>query len=576
MNGLDGLCMGCMNEKGEETICPICGYNDTEQNSKDSLPIKFVIDERYVIGKIVSSNGEALAYISWDNYREVPVIVEEYFPKDFCVRNPDMTVSVIKGSEYVFNGGLLEFGEINRNIMESELSALISVKAVFEDNGTIYAVSDYIPGITLEDFLKKNGGVLKWEQARALCLPLIDTIKGMNDIGIIHGGISPETVVIGRDGKLRITNYTTTALRRAESEFECELYDGFAAVEQYGGEGFHNDTYTDVYGLAATIFRVLIGTVPPEATKRLSSSNLTIPAKFAEEMPRHVLGALANALQVLPKNRTKDVESFKNELVYGEMPTQTPVKKAAAPAAKKQEAAPKKSKSSAAKYVVLSAICTATIFAIIAGVMYYMFLKPGVQDDTSSTSNVSSEIFTPEVNQIGDVESGAEVTAKLFEMPDFSDKYYSSIGDIDIAGEKCSELFEIVIVDKEYSDKIAKGKITSQSVKAGSMVERDTKIELVISLGTKEIKMPNLVGMTEEEAKFELLKHGFIFENINPDKNADYTKYDDKADPGVVVEQSPAFGESVNTDIAVIFYINSYIEEDFSSAESGTTSRVKK
>jgi serine/threonine-protein kinase len=119
-----------------------------------------------------------------------------------------MTVSVIKGNEYIFNGGLLEFGEINRNIMNSELPSLITVIAVFEENGTIYAVSDYIPGITLEDFLTKNGGILKWEQARALCLPLIDTIKGMNDIGIVHGGISPETIVIGRDGKLRITGYT--------------------------------------------------------------------------------------------------------------------------------------------------------------------------------------------------------------------------------------------------------------------------------------------------------------------------------------------------------------------------------
>jgi hypothetical protein len=230
----------------------------------------------------------------------------------------------------------------------------------------------------------------------------------------------------------------------------------------------------------------------------------------------------------------------------------TPVKKAS-----------KKSKLDTAKYVILSAVCIVLLFAIVAAVLYFTVFKPEESNDDIS-SITSSEVFAPDVDQIGDVESGAGITAKLFKVPDFTDKYYSSVGDIMVESEKSSDLFEFVIVDKAFSDKIAKGKVVSQSVAAGSEVERETKIELVISLGTKEIKMPNLMGMTEDEAKFELLKQGFIFENINPDKNADYTKYDSAADPGVVVEQSPAYGEVVNTDIAVIFYINSYVEEDFS------------
>ena len=564
MSSFDGLCMGCMNEMGNADSCPICGYMEGDQNPQGCLPVKFKVAQRYITGKAVSQNGEATAYISWDTFREVPVIVEEYLPLSIARRNPDMTLSVIKGNEYAYNGGLLEFGDINRHIMDSELPALITVVDVFEENGTIYAVSDYIPGITLEEFLKKNGGVLKWEQARALCLPLIDTVKGMNDVGIIHGGISPETVVIGRDGKLRITNYTVKSLRSAESEIDSELFAGFAAAEQYGGEGFHNDTYTDVYGLAATIFRVLIGTVPPVATERLNNSNLTIPAKFAEELPRHVLGALANALQVLPKNRTKDVETFKNELVYGEMPTPKVVKQTAAANEKAQTKKTKQSKADTAKYVIISAACTVVVFAIIAVVFYFAFFN-NTEDDSNSSSAVSSEVFTPEVDQIGDVDSNIEPTVKLYKVPDFSNKYYSEIIDNDEY-----EMFEFVIVDREFSDKIAKGKVSSQSVKADTEVERDTKIELTISLGTKEIKMPNLIGMTSDEAKFELLKQGFIFENINPDKNADYTKYDSNAEPGVVVEQTPAYGESVNTDIAVIFYTNSYVEEDFSTGDSSS------
>ena len=563
MSSFNGLCMGCMNEMGNADSCPICGYMEGDQNPQGCLPVKFMVAERYLIGKAVSQNGEASAYISWDTFREVPVIVEEYLPLSIARRNPDMTLSVIKGNEYAYNGGLLEFGDINRGIMDSELPALITVVDVFEENGTIYAVSDYIPGITLEEFLKKNGGILKWEQARALCLPLIDTIKGMNDLGIIHGGISPETVVVGRDGKLRITNYTVKSLRSAESELDSELYEGFAAAEQYGGEGFHNDTYTDVYGLAATIFRVLIGTVPPVATERLNNSNLTIPAKFAEELPRHVLGALANALQVLPKNRTKDVETFKNELVYGEMPTQTP--KAKAPVKKAESVAKQpKAKSNSAKYVAISAICTVIFFVIIGLILYFTLLKPEDDAQNDVSSNVSSEIFTPDVEQIGDVESGADVAPTLFKVPDFTGMYYSAVGDELVKDEKCEDLFELVIVDKAFSDKIARGKVVSQNIKGGTEVERDTKIELVISLGSKEIKMPNLLGMTEDEAKFELLKQGFLYENIKCD-----VQYDKDAEPGVVVEQSVEYGTKVSTDISIVFYINPENVGDSGSAEEG-------
>ena len=67
----------------------------------------------------------------------------------------------------------------------------------------------------MAEFLQRNGGTLKWEQERPLFLPLIDTLKGMNDIGVINGGISCVTVLVGIDGKLRISGYSVKRLRAA-------------------------------------------------------------------------------------------------------------------------------------------------------------------------------------------------------------------------------------------------------------------------------------------------------------------------------------------------------------------------
>lgn len=556
MINTERLCPGCMTDNGGEKICPICGFDSSEGNPMGCLPLKETVGERYMVGKAVNTDGEGITYIGWDNITDTIVTIKEYFPLGFAHRNPDMTVAMLEGGEYTFNEGLLEFAEINRTIAESGLPATEEVLEVFEANGTCYSVKKNISGITLEEFLEKNGGTLKWEQARALFLPLIDTVKGMNDLGIIHRAISTETVFVGRDGKMRITDYCIKKLRLSNSELEEKLYSGYAAAEQYGIEDLHDDLYTDVYGLSATIFRVLIGIVPPDASLRVQNDAMSIPARFAEELPRHVLAALANGLQVLPNNRTKDIETFKNEMVYGEVKVAAAPKKANAKVDEKKKAK-KKRKGKNAKYVIISSLCTAVIFCgIAAALIFTVFKDDFFGNESSSVPDDGTSIAVPSIDQIGTMESGAEVNAKLYDVPDFAGKYYA-----DVADEDDYEMFDIIITDKTFSDKYARGTIISQTVEAGSTAVRDTEIGVVISLGPKEVKVPNLKGFTADEARLELLKLGFLYENISVEDI-----YDSEEASGVVIKQEPVYGDYISTDARVTIYINTYKSDDDSSS----------
>lgn len=559
MSLTENLCMGCMGDNNGEEVCPICSYNASQTNPTDCLPTKFIINDRYIVGKILSQNGENITYIGWDKLKTNVVKVKEYFPRGCATRNPDKTVAIVKGKEYPYNEGLLEFIEINRTIMKTELQALEAVRDVFEENGTVYSINENISGITLKDFLYKNGGSLKWEQARPLFLPIIDTVKEMNKIGIIHRGISLDTIIVGRDGKLRLTDYAVKSLRLTEGEFENQLFEGFAAIEQYGVMDMPTDSYTDVYGLSAVILNVLVGTAPPEATLRLQNDSMAIPSRIAEELPRHVLSALANGLQVLPKNRTKNMEVFKNELVYGEMsaaPTPPKPKAQPAPQAKK-DATPttttkakkptSKSNNSAAKYAVISSACTAGVFIILGLILALTVFKNQIFPKPTSNNNNSSS-SAPVVDAIGSVDEGAGTTSKTYSVPDFKGKYYA-----EIIQDEDYERFKFVIKEKNFSDKYPKGTVISQSVEEGASVVKDTKIEVVISLGPKEIKMPNVCGLKEDEAKMELLKQGFIYSNIEV-----IEKYDPDKKSGVVIEQEPKNGTMVSTDIGVKIYVNTY------------------
>ena len=116
-----------------------------------------------------------------------------------------------------------------------------------------------------------------------------------------------------------------------------------------------------------------------------------------------------------------------------------------------------------------------------------------------------------------------------------------------------NENFVFVIKNKTYSSNYPMGQVCKQSVEKGSEVKKETKIELTISLGAKEFKMPNLVGLDEQTAKLELLKMGFLYQNIEV-----LEKYDENSQPDVILEQTPAYSEKINNDIVVKIYVNTY------------------
>lgn len=572
MLNTDRLCPGCMNDNGGEKICSICGYDMSNQNDKDCLPVRFSLSDRYMIGKTVDRNIEGISYIAWDNASNTAVNIKEYYPSGISVRNPDKTVSVVTGNEFVFNEGLMDFIEINKKLIATELPAAIPVLTVFEDNGTVYAVTPTVSGISLQSFLDRNGGLLRWEQARPLFLPLIDTIKGLHETGIIHGGISPQTVIVGRDGKMRITGICIPRLRKASQDSSAELYSGYAAPEQYGKTESDIGTYTDVYGLSATLFRVLIGTVPPSAENRLHGDNLSIPAKFADEMPRQVLVAIANGMQLSVEKRTENIDTFKNELVYGETPEN--IRRSSANKSTANKAVPQKADKTSGehaekggksvKYAAISAGVTAALFLVVAIVLCFTVFKNDIFGKKDIMYNNSDDVSIPKVASIGDVDEGAAESTVLYEVPDFSGKYYNQL----IDNEDYSHFKFTIKNTKEYSDKYERGMVCGQSVEAGKQVENETEIQLTISLGPKEITVANVLGVDEMSAKLELLKQGFLYENIEV-----VERYDSDSEPGIVLEQSPEYGEKVNTETIVRIYVNSYKGDDLVDGLIANSSR---
>ncbi len=545
MNNTDRLCLGCMNDNGGADVCPICGYKKGAAEGSQTIDAGTWIMERYLVGRVFETNGEGNIYIGWDNQNDNVVYIKEYFPQGLCERQPNKSVKITAGKEYDFNNGIMQFIEISKKIAAMEPSALMPVVETLELGGTAYSIIKAAAGIPLREFLLRNGGALKWEQAKPLFMPLLTTLELLHAEGIYHGGISPETVIVGRDGRLHLMSVSILALRDAASEFNSQIFPGFAALEQYEAERSIG-AYTDVYGVAATLFRVLIGNPPMAANERAVHDNMSIPTKAAETIPPYVLTALANALQIAPENRTATIAALKND--FSKTATASPAAAAAASAQNEAaKSAPRANQNR--KYALMAAGITTGALLILALILVLLVFGGSGDKDTSSTMSVS----IPSTSSYGDIDStySTPVIENLFDVPKLTGESYATI----LANGEWNRTFKFILKGTEFSEKVPEGHIIAQSIAEGEKVAKETEIELVVSLGSANIKIPNLAGKSEIEAYIALLELGLAKDNIEF-----VERYDENAEPQLIISTSPAAGEIIMKFDKIEVYVNTYEE----------------
>lgn len=498
--------MSCMKDIGTEKQCPYCGFHADSKQIEPYLPIRTVLGNRYLVGKLLEYNGDGATYMGLDLSTRESVNIREFFPENIAQRDPKtLGVFVMPEKETIYNECLQSFTEMWRKLMRlSGLSALIKVRDILEGNGTCYAITENIDGITLREYLLRNNvGYISWEKARPLLMPVLSTLGTLHASGIIHRGISPSTLVVAPDGKIRITGFSISPVRSARSELKCQLYNGYAAFEQYGFEG-RQGTWTDIYGFGAVLYRTLIGTDPIDATERVTNDRLMVPGKFAEQLPAYVINGLVNALQIMPEDRTRTVEELRAELsaspsavagtgVEYEPVVPVTVKKPVAQRIvdeedeedytyNKREAAKKRHNRSSA----VIAVCAIIIVLAIAFLVLWQTGVIKIDNDTTTTA-----------------------AAETVEVPNFVGKPYSEI--VDNTYNTKNFTFE---KNEVYNSTVEEGYVISQSVDVNKKVPVGTTIRLEVSKGKESIVFPTggIIGTKYEDAQKYLTSLGFKVE----------------------------------------------------------------
>jgi serine/threonine protein kinase len=498
------LCMGCMNPlpEGREE-CGICGYSAKGDNESLYLSVGTILSERYLVGKLLEHVGDAAVYIGYDRVLKNPILIREFLPDTLAERKKSGELQVITGCENTFHEYYEKFRAHARALARMrELPSIVSVYDIFEQNHTAYTISEYFEGNTLETRLKQIGGRMKWDEARPLFMPLLSTLISLHSAGVLHLGISPRNIIVGNDGKLRLRGFSIAEARRVSTDLRPHLISGYSAPEQYSF-GQEVGEWSDVYGLAATIFVTLTGNPPPDGSKRAKDSNdLLVPTEIAKELPDYIAAALFNALQVNPENRTRSIERFRDQLSTApavsrlredeENPTPEDEEEV-------EEQADNQKKNNNTKYAVLIVLMI-FIFLLLAGGIAVLLLFPDLfsKDETSELSTIS----TVDTTIITTTTTTKQATAK-FATPDLVGKNFFEIRENSLIGE-----MKVVVEYKVYS-KRPKGEIIAQTPNAETPAEKGSTIKVTISDGPEMITVPNLSGWNYQHAELYLKALGF-------------------------------------------------------------------
>lgn len=363
---MSGFCLGCMKPKAGNPVCEHCGFDERQGNLSHQLPLGTVLQNQYLVGKVLGQGGFGITYMGWDRNLSVPVAIKEYYPGGVVQRNTQWgtDVSCANGKSAEAYGRYRDrFLKEARTLAQlARIPEIVQIRSYFQENNTAYIVMEYVQGITLKSCLNNLGRPMTEAEALEIMQPVLKALQKIHHCGVIHRDISPDNIMIHNSG-IKLIDFGTVRYiddNGHSQSTEAILKPGFAPMEQYNTRG-NLGTWTDVYAICASFHYLLTGKVPPDVHERLDEGEELTLLRNRGEISGNTVKALEKGMRIRYQERLQTVDELYS-LLYAPKP-QKPQKqpKKAAPA---QKAAPKKRRKGIGA-IAVAAVAVAAACALI-------------------------------------------------------------------------------------------------------------------------------------------------------------------------------------------------------------------
>lgn len=275
----------------------------------------------YRVVKVLGAGGFGITYkvIRQDG---VVFAMKEFFRKELCERDEAQTISYLKSNKSTIETGIEDFiteaGRLNKQSISHP--NIVSIYEVFKANNTAYYIMEYIAGVDLLHYIKKNGNrPLSLEQAISVMRPILQATALLHKNNITHLDIKHENIILTKedDNSLRpvlidfgLSKHYDKKGKATSTLTAAGCTDGFAPIEQYSGLTEFTPQ-ADVYALGATLLYLLSAKWPVKASD-ITSQQIVEALPF--DIPEDTRDAILKAMRKDKGDRTSSVALLASNL----------------------------------------------------------------------------------------------------------------------------------------------------------------------------------------------------------------------------------------------------------------------
>ena len=271
----------------------------------------FLQGGKYRIESTLGQGGFGITYVAVQVALNRRVSVKEFFMKDFCDRDADTSHVTLgtSGSAETVSRFREKFIKEARMIASFDHLGIVRVLDVFEENGTAYYVMDYIPGGSLSDKVKQ-GGPLPESQAGEYIRQVSDALAYIHAKNTVHLDVKPSNILLNAKGNAVLIDFGISKhydeSGSQTSSTPVGLSKGYTPLEQgRDGDVSQFRPSTDIYALGATLYYLVTGKVPLEASV-VYEEGLDRPSGISDR----IWNTIQNSMRPRRKDRPQCVADF--------------------------------------------------------------------------------------------------------------------------------------------------------------------------------------------------------------------------------------------------------------------------
>ena len=188
---------------------------------------------------------------------------------------------------------------------------IVSVYDVVDEGQLHYIVMELIEGITLKTYIARKGK-LDVKEAVGIAIQVAQGIAAAHEQNIIHRDIKPQNMIISRDGKVKVADFGIARVVTAQTQGSAAVGSvHYISPEQ--ARGGYSDARSDIYSLGITRYEMVTGRLPFEGDNTVSvalahvEEPITRPSIYEPDIPVSLENIILKCTEKKPERRYSSV-----------------------------------------------------------------------------------------------------------------------------------------------------------------------------------------------------------------------------------------------------------------------------